>query len=100
MSSDKSVKEAYKLFDETLVMLNSASNCVSTGNVDLAKNLDGNGKRLCEPADEYAIFYEDRLIAGVCTPKSAHIYLGILESFRSVIWHVRNILQELFVELK
>ena len=98
--SDKSVKESYKLFDETLVLLNSVSDCISTSNGDLAKNLDGNGKRLCALADEYAIFHEDRLIAGVCTPKSAPIYLDILESFRSVIWHVRKILQEFFVELK
>jgi len=98
--SDKSVKEAYKLFDETLVLLNSVSNCISTSNGDLAKHLDGNGKRLCELADEYAIFHEDRLIAGVCTPKSAPIYLDILESFRSVVWHVRKILHEYFVELK
>lgn len=98
--SDKSVKEAYKLFDETLVLLNSVSNCISTSNGDLAKHMDGNGKRLCELADEYAIFHEDRLIAGVCTPKSAPIYLDILESFRSIIWHVRKILQEFFVELK
>ncbi len=98
--SDKSVKETYKLFDETLVLLNSVSNCISTSNGDLAKHMDGNGKRLCELADEYAIFHEDRLIAGVCTPKSAPVYLDILESFRSVVWHVRKILQESFVELK
>jgi len=98
--SDKSVKEAYKLFNETLVLLNSVSNCISTGNGELAKNLDGNGKRLCELADEYAIFHEDRLIAGVCTPESAPVYLDILESFRSVIWHARKILQEFFIELK
>ncbi len=98
--SDKSIKETYKLFDETLVMLKSVSNCISTSNSDLAKHMDGNGKRLCELADEYAIFHEDRLIAGVCTPKSAPVYLDILESFRSVIWHLRKILQEFFVELK
>ncbi len=98
--SDKSVKEAYKLFDETLVLLNSVSDCIRTSNGDLAKNMDENGKRLCELTDEYAIFHEDRLIAGVCTPKSAPVYLDILESFRSVIWHVRKILQEFFVELK
>ena len=98
--SDKSVKESYKLFDETLVLLSSVSNCISTSNGDLAKNMDGNGKRLCELTDEYAIFHEDRLIAGVCTPKSASVYLDILESFRSVVWHVRKILQEFFVELK
>ncbi len=98
--SDKSVSEAYKLFDETLVLLNSVSDCIRTSNGHLAKHIDGNGKRLCELADEYAIFHEDRLIAGVCTPKSAPVYLDILESFRSVIWHVRKILQEYFVELK
>ena len=98
--SDKSVKETYKLFDETLVLLNSVSNCISTSNGELAKHMDGNGKRLCELADEYAIFHEDRLIAGVCSPKSAPVYLDILESFSSVIWHLRKILQEFFVELK
>jgi Na+/phosphate symporter len=98
--SDKSIKEAYKLFDETLVLLKSVSNCISTSNGDLAKHMDGNGNRLCELADEYAVFHEDRLIAGVCAPKSAPVYLDILESFRSVIWHVRKILQEYFVELK
>ncbi len=98
--SDKSVKETYRLFDETLILLNSVSNCISTSNGDLAKNMDGNGMRLCELTDEYAIFHEDRLIAGVCAPKSAPVYLDILESFRSVIWHVRKILQEFFVELK
>ena len=91
--SDRSVKEAYKLFDETLVLLNSVSNCISTSNGELAKHMDGNGKRLCELADEYAIFHEDRLIAGVCSPKSAPVYLDILESFRNVIWHLRKILQ-------
>ena len=98
--SDKSVKEAYKLFDETLILLNSVGNCISTSNGDLAKNMDENGKRLCELADEYALFHEDRLIAGVCTPKHSPVYLDILESFRSVIWDVRKILQEFFVELK
>ncbi len=98
--SDKSVKEAYKLFDETLVLLNSVSDCISTSNGDLAKNLDGNGKRLCALADEYAIFHEDRLIAGVCTPINAPVYLDILESFSSVVWNGRKILQEFFVELK
>jgi Na+/phosphate symporter len=98
--SDKSVKEAYKLFDEIQVLLKSVSSCISTSNGDLAKHMDGNGKRLCELADEYAIFHEDRLIAGVCVPKSAPIYLDILDSFKSVVWNVRKILQEYFVELK
>ncbi len=98
--SDKSVKEVYKLFDETLVLLKSVSNCISTSNNELAKHMDGNGKRLCELADEYAVFHEERLIAGVCMPINAPVYLDILDSFTSLIWHVRKILQEYFIELK
>ena len=89
--SDKSVSEAYKLFDETLEMLTCLSDCITTCNRVLAEHIDSNGKKLCELADEYAIFHEDRLISGVCTPKSAPIYLDILDSFKSVIWHIREI---------
>ena len=98
--SDKSVKEAYKLFDETLVLLKSVSNCIRTNKGEIAKHMDGNGKRLCELSDEFAIFHEDRLIAGVCTPLNAPVYLDILESFSSIIWNVRKILHEFFIELK
>jgi len=89
--SDKSVTEAYKLFDEILEMLTCLNDCITTCNRVLAEHIDSNGKKLCELADEYAIFHEDRLISGVCTPKSAPIYLDILDSFKSVIWHIREI---------
>ena len=35
--SDKSAKESYKLFDETLVLLNSVGDCIHTSNGDLVK---------------------------------------------------------------
>lgn len=89
--SDKSVSEAYKLFDEMLKLLTCLSDCITTGNKVLAEHIDRDGKRLGELADEYAIFHEERLISGVCMPKSAPVYLDILDSFRNVIWHIREI---------
>ncbi len=89
--SDKSVNETYKLFDETTVLLTCLSDCVSTGNKVLAEHINKEGKKLGELADEYAIFHEDRLIAGVCMPKNAPVYLDILGSFKDVVWHVREI---------
>ncbi|MFQ5714398.1 MAG: hypothetical protein ACE5GU_10235 [Candidatus Scalinduaceae bacterium] len=89
--SDKSVSEAYKLFEEIQELLTCLSDCITTCNRVLAEHIDSNGKKLCELADEYAIFHEDRLISGVCMPKSAPIYLDILDSFKSVIWHIREI---------
>ncbi len=89
--SDKSVTEAYKLFDEIQKLLTCLSDCITTSNRVLAEHIDSNGKKLCDLADEYAIFHEERLIAGVCMPKSAPIYLDILDSFKSVVWHIREI---------
>ncbi|MDR4497803.1 MAG: hypothetical protein MRK02_07785 [Candidatus Scalindua sp.] len=89
--SDKSVNEANKLFSELQELLNGLANCINKCTRELVKHIRSNVKELCEQADEYAIFHEDRLISGVCTPKNAPIYLDILESFKSIAWHVGEI---------
>ena len=89
--SDKSVSEACKLFDEILELLTCLSDCINTNNRVLAEYINNEGERLCELVDEYAIFHEERLIAGVCMPKSALIYLDILASFEKTLWHIREI---------
>lgn len=96
--SDKSVNEANKLFSQLQELLNGLSNCVNKCTRALVDQVCSSVKELCELADEYAIFHEDRLISGVCTPKNAPIYLDILESFKSIAWHIgeisRNIAQD------
>ncbi len=96
--SDKSVNEAYKLFDETMALLTCLSDCISTSNKVLAEHINNEGKRLGELADEYAIFHEDRLIEGVCMPKSAPVYLDILGSFKEIIWHTREITRNILTK--
>jgi len=96
--SDKSVNEANKLFSHLQELLNSLGNCINKCTGELVEPIRSSVKELCEQADEYAIFHEDRLISGVCMPKNAPIYLDILESFKSIAWHVgeisRNIAQD------
>jgi phosphate:Na+ symporter len=89
--SDKSVTEANKLFSELQELLNSLGDCVNACSGTLVEHICSSVKELCERADEYAIFHEDRLISGVCTPKNAPIYLDILDSFKSIAWHVGEI---------
>lgn len=96
--SDKSVNEAYKLFDETTVLLTCLSDCISTSNKVLAEHISNDGKRLGELANEYAVFHEDRLIAGVCVPKSAPVYLDILGSFKDIVWHVREVTRNILTK--
>ena len=102
--SDKSVNEANKLFSQLQELLNGLGNCINKCTKALADNICSGVKELCELADEYAIFHEERLISGVCTPKNAPIYLDILESFKSIAWHVgeisRNITQDSGIDKK
>ncbi len=89
--SDKSVTEANKLFSELQELLNGLCDCVNACSGTLVEHICSSVKELCELADEYAIFHEDRLISGVCTPENAQIYLDILDSFKSIAWHVGEI---------
>ncbi|MCR4291190.1 MAG: hypothetical protein NUV86_13125 [Candidatus Scalindua sp.] len=89
--SDKSVTEAYKLFGELQELLTCLGDCINTCNSVLVDHICDRVKGLCERADEYAIFHEDRLISGVCTPLNAPIYLDILDSFKTIAWHTGEI---------
>ncbi len=89
--SYKSVSEACKLFDEILELLTCLNDCINTNNRVLAEYIDKEGERLGGLVDEYNICHEERLIAGVCMPKAAPIYLDILASFEKTLWHIREI---------
>jgi Na+/phosphate symporter len=89
--SDKPVTEAYKLFSELQELLTCLGDCINTCNSVLVDHICDRVKGLCEQADEYSIFHEDRLISGVCTPVNASIYLDILDSVKSIAWHTGEI---------
>ncbi|GJQ60714.1 MAG: hypothetical protein D8M57_16600 [Candidatus Scalindua sp. AMX11] len=89
--SDKSVSEANTLFSQLQELLDGLRNCINTCTGSLVEQICSSVKELCERADEYAIFHEERLISGVCTPNNAPIYLDILDSFKSIAWHIGEI---------
>jgi Na+/phosphate symporter len=42
-------------------------------------------------ANGYSEGHEERLIQGICVPKSSPIYLGIIESLKGVIVHILEV---------
>jgi len=48
-------------------------------------------------ADTYSEEHDDRLIKGVCQPKSSSLYLNIVDSLSKVVWHIRQAVDRLFV---
>jgi Na+/phosphate symporter len=42
-------------------------------------------------AERYSEQHEERLIQGICMPKSSPIYLGVIESLKGVIAHTLEV---------
>ncbi|TVM00444.1 MAG: hypothetical protein CV087_13830 [Candidatus Brocadia sp. WS118] len=95
--SDKGVNEISHLFKETLDMLKTAGDIILTRNEVLRKYVADKYKSFNQIADAYSEEHEDRLIKGVCQPKSSSLYLNIVDSLSKIVWHIRQAVDRLFV---
>lgn len=94
--SDKAVGEIRHLFKETLDILKTAGDTLVTKNEVLMKYVVDKYKNLNEIADVYAEEHEERLIKGLCEAKHSPVYLNIMDSIMTVVWHTKQALIRLF----
>jgi Na+/phosphate symporter len=94
--SDKAVSEIRHLFKETLDILKTANDTLVTKNEVLMKYVVDKYKNLDEIVDGYAEGHEERLIKGLCQPQASPVYLNIMDSIMTVVWHVKQALVKLF----
>jgi Na+/phosphate symporter len=93
--TDRATREVGSLFDTALELLEGLRDALRTGNRTLVRYVLDAG-RTCETrANEYARFHEQRLIEGVCIPRASSVYLAMLDHFRGVEWHARQIAEKL-----
>jgi Na+/phosphate symporter len=83
--SDRAVKEINDVFQEAMNLLESLPNLILTQDRLLAQHIGEQVRSVFKIANGYSEGHEERLIQGVCTPKSSPIYLGILESLKGII---------------
>ncbi|MCJ7747450.1 MAG: hypothetical protein MUP27_06880 [Desulfobacterales bacterium] len=83
--SDRAVKEINDVFQEAMNLLGSLPNLILTQDELLARHIGEQVRSVFKIANGYSEGHEERLIQGVCTPKSSPIYLGILESLKGII---------------
>lgn len=93
--SDKGVNEISHLFRETLDILRTAGDVILTKNEVLKKHLADKYISLGQTIDAYSEEHEDRLIKGVCQPKSSSLYLNIVDSLVKVAGHVKQAIDRL-----
>jgi len=85
--SDRGVKEINDVFQEAMKLLENLPDLISTQNKLLAERIGEEGRSVFKIANGYSLEHEERLIQGICMPKSSPIYLGILEGLKGVIGH-------------
>ena len=93
---DKAVSEIRHLFKETLDILKTANDTLVTRNEVLMKYVVDKYKNLNEIVEGYAEGHEERLIKGLCQPQASPVYLNIMDSIMTVVWHVKQALVKLF----
>ncbi len=94
--SDKGVNEISHLFKETLNVLKTAGDAILTKNEILKKYVTDKYVRLAQTVEAYSEEHENRLIKGICQPKSSSVYLNIVDSLVKVVWHVKQAINRFF----
>jgi Na+/phosphate symporter len=89
--SDRAVKEVNDVFQEAMRLLENLPNLIATQNKLLAQRIGEEIRSIFKIANGYSEEHEERLIQGICVPKSSPIYLGILESLKGVIGHTLEV---------
>jgi Na+/phosphate symporter len=89
--SDSAVKEVNDVFQEAMDLLESLPDLILTSNKLHAQHIGEQVKSILKIANGYSEEHEERLIQGVCMPKSSPAYLGLLESLKGIIGHVLEV---------
>jgi Na+/phosphate symporter len=89
--SDQAVKEVNDVFQEAMRLLENLPNLVTTRDKLLAQRIGEEGRVMLKIANGYSEVHEERLIQGICVPKSSPIYLGMIESLKGVIVHILEV---------
>jgi Na+/phosphate symporter len=93
--SDRAIKEINTLFDKSIEILQSASDALKTNDMEKLVNIREEGRKFQEIIGGYSLSHYDRLIEGVCMPKSSSSYLAILDYLSGIEKHIRNIVERM-----
>lgn len=89
--SDRALIEVNDIFQEAMVLLESLPDLVLTQQKSLAQHIGEQVRSVFKILNGFSDEHEERLIQGVCLPKSSPMFLGILESLKGVIAHTLEV---------
>ncbi len=89
--SDRAVKEVNDIFQEAMDLLESLPDLIQTRNKLLAQHIGERVRTILKIANGFSEEHEERLIQGICMPKSSPLYLGLIESLKGIISNILEV---------
>lgn len=89
--SDKALSELKDIYGAVLNCLEACHDSVLTQNPVLVEHILRQTEKYDDVTRKYAEEHQDRLIRGICLPKSSLIYLLVLESLKDILWYIKCI---------
>jgi Na+/phosphate symporter len=89
--SDRALREVNDIFQEAMNLLERLPDLILTQNKPLAQHIGEQVRSVFKIANGFSEEHEERLIQGICMPRSSPMYLGILESLKGVIAHTLEV---------
>jgi Na+/phosphate symporter len=89
--SDRALREVNDIFQEAMTLLESLPHLILTQKKSLAQHIGEQVRSVFKIANGFSEEHEERLIQGICMPKSSPMYLGILESLKGIIAHTLEV---------
>ncbi len=93
--SDKAVNEINILINDAERLLNNISDLILSKNTTLAGDIKKEVTELVEKANDFATEHEERLIEGLCQPKSSSVFLSMLDAIKEIALHSQRIAERL-----
>lgn len=88
--SDKAVAEVRELFEGTGELLHHFQDLLLTRNPVLRQYILGKASEFEEKMRHFATEHEERLIKGICLPRSSTVYLALLDAFKEILWGLKE----------
>lgn len=94
--SDKGFNEIRYLFNASLDILKTAGDTLANRNEIFMKHVVDKSTHFEKLAAQYAEKHEERLITGECPPEASPVYVNIVDSILTVVWHIKKAVTRLF----
>jgi len=89
--TDKAVKELQEVFLAVGELLQHTNDLLITDNMVLVEHIQNKTKEVGKKISVYGNEHEDRLVRGVCLPKSSIIYLLMMDSLNMMVYLLGNV---------